>query len=229
MKETSINSKMGSDPRRRLLTTAEAASAAGVSPACIRQWVHRGYLRPVAWYRRSGAHLFREDHVLLAERERYDQKHKKNSSRQTSLVAPDSEKSAHTSSYRVPEPVLRNYAKQACALTKMDPRYGVPALLTLAQRALDSKSAEEMELMDQNHRLAELNMMNVPSGIFHAFHEPGTSSDLGDTVASMCAIINYARYSCEVNMSGSNFANRVAQADPLRSANFPPFPCEDAL
>ncbi|MGM9470167.1 hypothetical protein [Streptomyces murinus] len=112
-------------------------------------------------------------------------------------------------------------------MTKMDPRYGVPALLALAQRASDSESEEEMELVDQSRRIAELNMMNIPSKIFHAFHEPGTSSDPWDMVASMCALINYARYSCEVNMSGSNFATRVPQADPLRSANFPPFPCED--
>ncbi|MEU2433644.1 helix-turn-helix domain-containing protein [Streptomyces sp. NPDC007861] len=56
------------DPSRRLLTTAEAAEVAQVSPACIRQWVRRGYLRPVARYGKRN--LYREDHVLRAERDR---------------------------------------------------------------------------------------------------------------------------------------------------------------
>ncbi|MEU6708118.1 helix-turn-helix domain-containing protein [Streptomyces wuyuanensis] len=58
------------DPRLRLLTTAEAADAVGVSPACIRQWRRRGHLRPVAEYRLSGALLYREVDVLRAERDR---------------------------------------------------------------------------------------------------------------------------------------------------------------
>ncbi|WP_367620987.1 MerR family transcriptional regulator [Streptomyces olivoreticuli] len=56
------------DPRHRLLTTAEAAETAGVTTACIRQWTHRGYLTPTAHH---GKHnLYREDHVLDAERTR---------------------------------------------------------------------------------------------------------------------------------------------------------------
>ncbi|MFI1966533.1 MerR family transcriptional regulator [Streptomyces pathocidini] len=58
------------DPRWRLLTTAEAAEAVGVSPACIRQWKRRGYLRPIARYRTNGSLLYREDHVLEVERDR---------------------------------------------------------------------------------------------------------------------------------------------------------------
>lgn len=56
------------NPRYRLLTAAEAATAVGVSPACIRQWVARGYLSPTARYGRTGTWLFREDHVLETER-----------------------------------------------------------------------------------------------------------------------------------------------------------------
>ncbi|MFF2748635.1 MerR family transcriptional regulator [Kitasatospora sp. NPDC058048] len=54
-------------PRCRLLTTGEAAEAAGVTAACIRQWTVRGRLRPVA--RRGRENLYREDHVLFAERD----------------------------------------------------------------------------------------------------------------------------------------------------------------
>ncbi|WP_116209089.1 MerR family transcriptional regulator [Streptomyces olivoreticuli] len=55
-------------PRHRLLTTAEAAEAAGVTAACIRQWAHRGYLAPVA--RRGKHNLYLEDHVLRVEHSR---------------------------------------------------------------------------------------------------------------------------------------------------------------
>lgn len=58
------------NPRFRLLTTREAAAAAGVSAACIRQWVKRGYLRPTARYQRGNGLLYREDHVLEVERDR---------------------------------------------------------------------------------------------------------------------------------------------------------------
>ncbi|MEU5306850.1 MerR family transcriptional regulator [Streptomyces noursei] len=59
------------DPRRRLLTTEEAAAAAHVTPACIRQWVRRGYLTPKASYRHGKkVHLFLESHILKVERDR---------------------------------------------------------------------------------------------------------------------------------------------------------------
>ncbi|WP_376738573.1 MerR family transcriptional regulator [Streptomyces noursei] len=59
------------NPRHRLLTTKEAAAVAHVTPACIRQWVKRGYLTPTASYRRGKkVHLFLESHILKVERDR---------------------------------------------------------------------------------------------------------------------------------------------------------------
>jgi DNA-binding transcriptional MerR regulator len=51
-----------------LLTATEAATLAGVKPATIRDWVRRQELRPFARYRRTGAALFLEADVLVAER-----------------------------------------------------------------------------------------------------------------------------------------------------------------
>ncbi|WP_414167552.1 helix-turn-helix domain-containing protein [Streptoverticillium reticulum] len=59
-------------PRHRLLTTQEAAAVARVSPSCIRQWTHRGHLVPAA--RQGRTNLYREDHVLEAERTRRNQR-----------------------------------------------------------------------------------------------------------------------------------------------------------
>jgi hypothetical protein len=56
------------DPRRRLITAAEAALLCGVKPATIRDWVRRNELSPAAMYDRTGAHLFLERDVLLTER-----------------------------------------------------------------------------------------------------------------------------------------------------------------
>lgn len=58
------------NPRLRLLTAREAAEVCAVSEACIRQWVTRGYLKPTASYRKTGARLYREDHLLEVERTR---------------------------------------------------------------------------------------------------------------------------------------------------------------
>ncbi|MGX8910277.1 MerR family transcriptional regulator [Streptomyces netropsis] len=57
-------------PRGRLITGKEAGELVSVSPDCIRQWVQRGYLSPVARDRTSRALLYLEDHVLEVERAR---------------------------------------------------------------------------------------------------------------------------------------------------------------
>ncbi|MFI5987713.1 helix-turn-helix domain-containing protein [Streptomyces sp. NPDC051555] len=70
-------------PRLRLLTAKEAAELLGVSPACIRQWVARGHLTPTATYQKSGVRLYREDHVLEAERARRAARRSKGAQRST--------------------------------------------------------------------------------------------------------------------------------------------------
>ncbi|MFC5150018.1 MerR family transcriptional regulator [Streptomyces aureoversilis] len=56
--------------KHRLLTSSEAAKLVFVTPGCIRQWVCRGYLRPVAKNRKTRAWLYAENDVLMAEKAR---------------------------------------------------------------------------------------------------------------------------------------------------------------
>ena len=56
------------DPRRRLITAAEAAILCGVERATVRDWVRRNELSAYATNERTGEHLYLEHEVLLAER-----------------------------------------------------------------------------------------------------------------------------------------------------------------
>ena len=47
------------------VTTEEAAHIAGVSPVTIRQWVRKGWLRPLPVWGR--AHHFNPEHVIACE------------------------------------------------------------------------------------------------------------------------------------------------------------------
>ncbi|HEY8973695.1 MAG TPA: MerR family transcriptional regulator [Burkholderiaceae bacterium] len=53
------------DPEQRLLTTAEAAAAAHVDEARIRDWARRGLIKPVATP--NGQPVYRELDVLAVE------------------------------------------------------------------------------------------------------------------------------------------------------------------
>jgi SLT domain-containing protein len=52
---------------------------------------------------------------------------------------------------------------------------------------------------------------------FAAYHEPGTSPDIHNSVAQACAFINYAMGRYGVAADASNLAGRIQQADPRRS------------
>ncbi len=52
---------------------------------------------------------------------------------------------------------------------------------------------------------------------FARYHQPGTSLNIYDPVANICASMNYVIDRYGVSTDGSNLATRVQQADPLRS------------
>ena len=52
---------------------------------------------------------------------------------------------------------------------------------------------------------------------YHAYQEPGTSSNFRDTFGQACAFINYAQGRYGVSLDGSDLATRIQQADPRRS------------
>lgn len=56
------------NPRRRLITAAEAALLCGVQRATIRDWVRRRELDTAATHLTTGTSLFLEVDVLRAER-----------------------------------------------------------------------------------------------------------------------------------------------------------------
>ena len=51
---------------------------------------------------------------------------------------------------------------------------------------------------------------------YHAYQEPGTSSNFRDTLGQACAFINYAMRRYGVSPDGSDLALRIQQADPRR-------------
>ncbi|MFD9544633.1 peptidoglycan-binding protein [Streptomyces sp. NPDC060022] len=124
---------------------------------------------------------------------------------------------------------MENYARKACALTGMDPRFGVPALVTIAKRESACNDRRwRVNTVDSNARgriMADGHPQNCSRGAtqcipttFAAYHQAETATTPYDVVACMCATINYVRDRYGVNRAGSNFASRVQQADPKRPA-----------
>ncbi|MFI9804573.1 hypothetical protein ACIHEJ_09410 [Streptomyces sp. NPDC052301] len=122
---------------------------------------------------------------------------------------------------------MRRYARKACDLTGMDPRYGVPALVTITERESAYNAPQwRVNLHDSNargRRAPDGHPQNCSRGAtqcipttFATYHQAGTATTPYDVVADMCATINYVRDRYHVNRSGSDFAARVQQADPHR-------------
>ncbi|MGW0563894.1 hypothetical protein ACWDZ4_25605 [Streptomyces sp. NPDC003016] len=125
------------------------------------------------------------------------------------------------------ESAMRAYARRACELTGMDPEYGVPALVTIALRESACNHPRwRVNTTDSNAHgpvMADGHPQNCSRGAtqcipptFAAYHQEGTATTPYDVVACMCATINYVRARYGVDRSGSDFAERVQQADPGR-------------
>ncbi|MFI8234984.1 peptidoglycan-binding protein [Streptomyces sp. NPDC085900] len=125
------------------------------------------------------------------------------------------------------EAAMRRYAGTACQLSGMDPKYGVPALITITKRESaynnpkyrvnDSDSNARGPLAPDGHRQnCSRGATQCIPATFAAYHQAGTATTPYDVVADMCATINYVRDRYHVNQSGSNFTALVQQADPKR-------------
>ncbi|MGY4742156.1 peptidoglycan-binding protein [Streptomyces sp. ATMOS53] len=126
------------------------------------------------------------------------------------------------------EAAMQRYARTACQLTGMDPKFGVPALTTITKRESAHNSPKfRVNTTDVNAhgpKAADGHPLNCSRGAtqcipttFAAYHQAGTATTPYDVVADMCATVNYVRARYHVNRSGSNFAALVQQADPHRA------------
>ncbi|MBC7269391.1 MAG: hypothetical protein H5T76_11810 [Streptomyces sp.] len=129
------------------------------------------------------------------------------------------------------EEAMRRYARRACELTGMDPKFGVPALAVIAKRESASNHPRfRVNTTDRNARgriAADGHPLNCSRGAtqcvpstFAGHHQAGTATTPYDVVACMCATVNYVRHRYDVNQSGSDFAARVQQADPRRAPHW---------
>ncbi|MFD6275787.1 peptidoglycan-binding protein [Streptomyces sp. NPDC060209] len=125
------------------------------------------------------------------------------------------------------KPAMQGYARKACAMTGMDPRFGLPALVTITARESAYNNRHwRVNTTDSNARgrtMADGHPQDCSRGAtqcvpttFAAYHQAETATTPYDVVADMCATINYVRDRYDVNRAGSNFASRVQQADPKR-------------
>ena len=125
------------------------------------------------------------------------------------------------------EAAMRRYAHKACELTGMDPKFGVPALSTIARRESASNhpkfrvngtdaNAHGRVVGDGHPLTCSRGATQCIPSTFATFHQAGTATTPYDVVACMCATVNYVRHRYHVNKLGSNFAARVQQADPRR-------------
>ncbi|MET9293162.1 hypothetical protein [Streptomyces sp. NPDC003077] len=122
---------------------------------------------------------------------------------------------------------MRLYAQRVCELTGMEPRYGIPALVTIALRESAYNSPRWRVNVSDRNATGPVMPDGHPQGCsrgatqcvpptFAAYHQSGTARTPYDVVACMSATVHYVRDRYGVNQSGSNFAERVQQADPNR-------------
>ncbi|MGX1953240.1 hypothetical protein [Streptomyces sp. CB02115] len=124
---------------------------------------------------------------------------------------------------------MESYARKAGALTGVDPRFGVPALVTITEpESTFNNQRWRADTVDANARgriVADGHPQNCSRGatlciptIFAAFHQEETATTPYAVVAAGCATINDVRDRYRVDRAGSHSASRVQQADPKRSA-----------
>ncbi|WP_169314304.1 peptidoglycan-binding protein [Streptomyces piniterrae] len=125
----------------------------------------------------------------------------------------------------VPDGSASRAAKEACHILKVPEDHWVKGIMTAAKRestyrfnavnTYDS-NAHGPEQSDGHPQSCTRGLMQVMPETFAENHQPGTSNNIYDGVANICAAMNYVMVRYGVYRDGSNLAGRVQQFDPKR-------------
>ncbi|AIA06538.1 peptidoglycan-binding protein [Streptomyces albulus] len=125
----------------------------------------------------------------------------------------------------VPEGSCSQAAKEACELLNVPETHWVPGIMTAAKRESSYRFNEVNEYdsnaygtkQDDGHpQSCTRGLLQVMPQTFAENHQPGTSHNIYDGVANICAAMNYVMVRYGVYRDGSNLAGRVQQFDPNR-------------
>ncbi len=107
----------------------------------------------------------------------------------------------------------------------MPQTHWVPGILVAAKRE-SSYNFNAVNAWDSNANgptQSDGHPLNCSRGVlqvipptFAAYHHPGTSNEIYDGVANICAAMHYVMVRYGVYLDGSNLAGRVRQFDPTR-------------
>lgn len=116
-------------------------------------------------------------------------------------------------------------AKGACRILKVPETHWVPGIMTAAKRETSNRfnavndwdgNATGPEQSDGHHLNCSRGVMQVIPTTFAENHQPGTSNNIYDGVANICAAMNWVMVRYGVHRDGSNLTGRVQQFDPNR-------------
>lgn len=127
----------------------------------------------------------------------------------------------------VPDGSCSRAAKEACEILKVPETHWVPGIMHAAKNE-SSYNFNAVNTWDSNAtgpNVSDGHRANCSRGLlqcipttFAAYHQPGTSHNIYDGVANICAAMNYVMDHYGVRRDGSNLAGRVQQYDPNRDA-----------
>jgi hypothetical protein len=117
-------------------------------------------------------------------------------------------------------------AVEACRFLGVPPTWWVPGIMTAASRessyAFNAVNTTDLNAhgpiqSDGNPLYCSRGVLQCIPPTFASHHQPGTSNDIYDGVANICAAMNYVMDVYGVARDGHNLASNVQQFDPNRS------------